>query len=122
MRESRPARLASLFGIVLVVEFNDYWFEILFNLVDVCVNVTEDYDLVADSALSRSRSIETKLTRSGFARDHVSLKTLTIIHIANHHLLVWKYADHIHDFSVNGDASLISEIRFGDGCKVDLRS
>src|ERR1051326_6419076 len=81
---------------------------------------THNRQPVAGFAEVCCRTIQNNLAGAALTGNGISLKTLTIGHIAAEDLLIRKQADFVHEIAINRHTALVIEIGRGDLDKVGL--
>jgi hypothetical protein len=86
------------------------------------IAVTEDDDLVAYYAFSRSRSVEAYFSAEFFAGDYISFKPFPIVQVADHDLFIRQDAGFFQNIFINCYAAFVRKVRLGYRCHVYLCS
>ncbi len=111
---------ALLYQVVIIVQLNYDRMKFFFYLIFIQMAISEDDNLVADRAFSGRRAVKAKRLGTPLTGDYIRLETLSVVHVADHYLLIGKKPDYIHKIAVYSYTAFISKIRFSYGSEMDL--
>jgi hypothetical protein len=110
-------RLLYFENTIIIIKEDDSWRKgFQFGIFDI--TVAEDNDLVSDDTFPGCRAVQAYL--AFLTGDDIRLKPFAVIDITDHYLFIWQDPGLLEDSFINGDASLIGKVGFGNGCYMDF--